>query len=336
MSLAQFDIERFRREFGTGADVLVTTHIHPDPDAVGSLLAMREILLRLGASPHPVMHDPVPERCRILPGSDFVVAQTRTPMRRQFHRAVILDAGSLERIGAVQELIAPGAVTVNFDHHLSNDGFGTLNVVDCGYAATAELLFELCGALAIPLTPNLANNLFAGLLTDTGRFRYTNTTARTLRIASELAATGAEITRITNGMYFDIAPEDIRAMGRIYSSLRLYDDGRISTLLAPLDSLVEDPDSIVDLALSIRGVHVAALLSETREDKIRVSLRARHSVNVARIAESFGGGGHEKAAGFRMRGTLESVRDTLLPALLRALDAPSRNAAPEAVCTRTG
>lgn len=330
MSVVEFDAARFRREFGAGANVLVTTHIHPDPDAVGSVLAMREILQRLGATPFVVMHDAVPVRCRMLPAAETVVVHSQTPLRQRFARAVILDAGSLERIGSVAELIAPHAVIVNLDHHVSNDEFGTLNVVDRSCAATAELLYLLCGPLAVEVTPTLANNLFAGLLTDTGRFRYTNTTARTLRIAAELTAAGAEITRITNAMYFDIAPEDVLAMGRIYSTLRLFGDGRISTLQAERANLVEDPDSVVDLALSIRGVQVAALLSETHEDKIRVSLRARHAINVARIAEAFGGGGHEKAAGFRMKGTLESVREILLAAFLCELDAPVCHGAAEA------
>lgn len=232
---------------------------------------------------------------------------------------MIVDAGGLERIGDVQSLIADDAVIFNVDHHLSNDRFGTVNFVDLESSATGELLFLLCREMGIAISPTLANNLYAGLLTDTGRFRHANTTSRVFRIAAELVDAGADVTPITNAMYFNIPAVDVLSVGAIYSTLELFEEGRISTMFARLEHLVEDPDSVVEIALSIRGVSTAALLMETTEGKIRVSLRSRHNVNVAAIAESFGGGGHAKAAGFRMKGTLESVRERLLPVLQAAI-----------------
>jgi bifunctional oligoribonuclease and PAP phosphatase NrnA len=317
VTFAPADLEALRRVLA--GPVLVSTHIHPDPDAIGSVLAAREMLLRLGAEPVVVLQDPVPARCRFLPGADHIISLPRAGFDRKFAAALILDAGNRSRVGDAEAHLAPGAVIVNVDHHLSNDRFGALNLVDSECAATCEMLFLLCGELGVPVTPSLANNLFAGLLTDTGRFRYSNTTARALTIAAALAEAGAEITRITNNLYFDVAASDVLSMSAIYSTLELFADGRLSTMFVRLEHLVEDPDSVVDLGLSVRGVVAAALLSETLEGKIRVSLRARHTVNVAAIAERFGGGGHEKAAGFRMKGTLESVRATLLPVLEAAL-----------------
>jgi phosphoesterase RecJ-like protein len=331
VSVPRVQLETFREAVSGGETVLVSTHIHPDPDAIGSVLAVREMIEQLGGRPVVVLQDQVPPRCRVLPGAETVVTFSENAATRRFHVAVIVDAGSLSRIGDVQALLEPDARLFNLDHHLSNERFGEVNLVSREYSATAELLYGLCNDLGLTITPTLADNLFAGLLTDTGRFRYSSTTARTFAIAADLAARGAEITRITNAMYFDISAQDILSMGAIYSSLELFGDGRISTLFARLDFLVEDPDSVVDMALSIQNVTVAALLSETPEGKIRVSLRSRDIVNVAAIAEAFGGGGHERAAGFRMRGTLESVRERLLPVLLKALEAGTSTATLEGV-----
>jgi phosphoesterase RecJ-like protein len=314
------DIQSFLGIVRAGRPVLVSAHIHPDPDAIGSALAMSDMLRQMGADPHVILQDPVPHRCGFLPGAGQI-RQVNDVADARFTAAVILDAGNFERIGDVAALLAPDAAIVNIDHHFSNDRFGKVNVVDLQSAATAEVLFQLCRELKLQISAGLAGNLFAGILTDTGRFRYSNTTGQTLRIAAELADAGADIPGITNAMYFDVAAQDVPALSRIYSTLEFFGDGRISTLFARLDSLVEDPDTVVDLAASIRGVQVAALLSETPEGiKIRVSLRSRSNVNVARIAESLGGGGHAKAAGFRMKGDLLSVRAHLIPLLLDALD----------------
>lgn len=331
MTFGESDLDLLRRTAAGGTRFLISTHIHPDPDAIGSVLAARELLQRLGADPVVVLHDEVPARCRILPGADQIVLHSGGSVRELFHAAMVLDAGSLSRIGDVESLIAPGAIIFNVDHHLSNNRFGTVNLVDLESSATAELLYLLCREASVPLTPSLADNLFAGLLTDTGRFRHRSTTPRVFQIASELAAAGADVTRITNGMYFDVAAVDVLSMGAIYSTLELFEDGQISTMFARLDHLVEDADSVVDVALSIRGVHVAALFSETLEGKIRVSLRSRLHVNVAAIAETFGGGGHEKAAGFRTTGTLESVRERLVPVLQAAARAGAQKAELETI-----
>ena len=331
MTFGVSEIDLLRRTAADGTRFLISTHIHPDPDAVGSVLGAREILLQLGAAPSVILHDDVPERCKFLAGADKIVFYPRHSAAEKFRAVMIVDAGGLERIGDVQSLIAEDAVVFNVDHHLSNDRFGTVNFVDLESSATAELLFLLCAEMGINISSSLANSLYAGLLTDTGRFRHSNTTARTFRIAGELVKAGADVTRVTNGMYFDIPAVDVLSIGAIYSTLELFDGGRISTMFARLEHSLEDPDNVVEIALSIRGVSAAALLMETTEGKIRVSLRSRQNVNVAAIAESFGGGGHEKAAGFRMIGTLESVRERLLPVLETAVRAGEQIKAIEAL-----
>ena len=318
MTLRAADVEEFRRAVN-GRRVLVSTHVHPDPDAIGSSLAMRDILLRLDSEPHVILADPFPPRMQWLPGAETIVTLPAADAQNSYAVAAIVDAANRSRIGDVEKLLMTDAVVVNFDHHISNDNFGSINFVDVSCSATAELLYDLCRKLKLEITPELATNLYAGLLTDTGRFRYSNTSSRSLEVAADLMRSGANVTEITNRLYYDLPEQDLRSIGAIYSSLTMYGDGKISTLLVRLEQLVEDPDSVVDLALSIRGVEIAAMLSEAHDGKIRVSLRSRNFVNVSAIAQSFGGGGHEKAAGFRMKGTLESVRERILPALLEAV-----------------
>lgn len=309
----------FRERLSRAKPVLISAHIHPDPDAVGSVLAAAEMVRQLGGIPRIVLESRFAPRLERLPGTDTIESLSSEHRDVPFETALIVDCGNRSRIGDVENLLTAETFVINVDHHVSNDRFGQLNFVDVESSATGELLFLIATALNLNVSASLATNLFAGLLTDTGRFRYSSTTARTLKIAADLRSAGADLTFITNALYYDLPEKDIRSMGTIYSTLDMFDGGKISTLFARRDVLVEDPDSIVDLALSIRGVEIAALLSETESEKIRVSLRSKSFVNVSKIAESFGGGGHERAAGFRMTGTLETVRETMLPALQKAL-----------------
>jgi phosphoesterase RecJ-like protein len=313
------DLETFRRSV-LDERVLISTHVHPDPDAIGSTLAMREMLLQIGSRPDIILADLFAPRIRWLPGGEAIQTLPLAGTQVHYDVAVILDAANRSRIGDVEHLLNAPAVVYNFDHHISNDSFGTHNFVDVACCATGELLFQLCRGLELEITAELATNLYAGLLTDTGRFRYSNTNPQVFKVAAELVEAGANPTEITNRLYFDLPPDDLRSMSAIYATLTMFGDSRISTLMVRREHLVEDPDSVIDLALSIRGVEIAAMLSEAPQGKIRVSLRSKNYVNVSEIAQHFGGGGHEKAAGFRMSGTLESVRDRMLPALLEALN----------------
>lgn len=320
MTFQRDHAEAFRRQVGNGRQVLISTHIHPDPDAVGSALAAAEMVAQIGGKPTIVLESRFAPRLERLPGTEFILSHAAGAALPAFDVALVVDCGNQSRVGTVESLLDKLFI-VNVDHHISNDHFGGLNIVDVESAATGELLFLILRELGLTLSPTLATNLYAGILTDTGRFRFSSTTARTLEIAAALRAAGADVTFVTNALYYDLPEKDIRSMGKIYDTLELFAEGRVSTLFARQHFLVEDPDSIVDLALSIRGVEVAALLSETGTEKIRVSLRSKKFVNVSAIAESFGGGGHERAAGFRMTGTLESVRAKTLPVLDAALRA---------------
>jgi phosphoesterase RecJ-like protein len=317
------DIDQLKSLLTTGRRVLATTHIRPDPDAIGSVLAVSELLESMGCIPSVIIEDTCPPRCRFLPGADKILTVAQCTDYPPFDLALIVDAGDRKRIGAVEKFIAAGAELVNIDHHGSNDKFGKLNFVYPDSAACGELLYFLFGALDIPISPSMAMNLYAGLLTDTGRFRHSNTTPRSLRVAASLIEAGADAPVITDHLYYTIAASDIYSMGSILQTLELHGNGKISTMMVSLDHGIEDPDHAVDYARAIDGVEVAVLFSEMKDGKIRVSMRSKSYVNVSQLAESFGGGGHLRAAGFRMRGTLESVKTRIMPALLKAVNEPA-------------
>jgi phosphoesterase RecJ-like protein len=308
------------RPYLESSRVLISSHVRPDPDAIGSVLALRETVLQCGGTPVCVMEDSCPERCKILFGADEILTYTDAAKLELFDDVIVVDSGNRERVGEVEKLIPKSARVANLDHHISNTKFGTINFVDIDASASGELLFGLFGELGVSITDTMATNLLAGILTDTGRFRHSNTTPATLKVAASLVEAGAKISHLTEQLYYTIPARDIRSTAQILASLELHAEGKISTMFVPLDYVVEDPDNLVDLGRAIDGVEVAVLFSEMKDGRIRVSLRSRSIVNVSAIAESFGGGGHERAAGFRMYGTMRSVQARLLPGLMNALN----------------
>jgi bifunctional oligoribonuclease and PAP phosphatase NrnA len=315
------DLTALRDRVANADRVLISTHVHPDADAIGSALAIQEMVRSLGGRPHVVLEEGCPPRYRFLDRSETIIDYRTLTDPAKYEACIIVDSGGKDRIGPVVELLNEATWIANIDHHVSNTRYGNINWIAVECAATSELLFELNSALGLTLSKEMANQLYAGVLTDTGRFRYSNTTARTMQIVSELIAHGADVFHLTDQLFYSISSKDVYSIGAILSSLELFNGGLISTLFVKHENLLEDPDTIVDLALSVRGVEVAAMFSETHDGKIRISLRAKHFVNVSAIAAQFGGGGHVSAAGCRMRGTLESARAIVLPAIQAAVDA---------------
>lgn len=301
------------------APLLVTTHVHPDGDAVSSLLAFGFLCERLGRQSVSAMADPIPDRFRFLPGANRVVVTQEHPLLQKFDAAVILDAGNLDRIGNLETCLAPSARIVNIDHHISNGRFGQVNILHLEAGATSQILFDIFVDFGFTPTPEEATCLYAGILTDTGRFRFANTTARALEIASQLVELGADPALITERIYYEIPPEDVHKMRRALETLEMFAGGEVCTLFLSSDAQVQDSDALVDLALSIQGVEVALLFSEMGDGRVRISLRSKNRVNVSKLAEHFGGGGHFKAAGLRMRGTMEGARERLLPVVIEAV-----------------
>ena len=301
---------------------LMLGHVHPDGDVLGTLLALGLSLEASGwtvtcGGPHPV-----PDVLSFLPGAARWRVWSAAP--RVFDVIVLTDCPNPDRTeGLLDAARGPSSHVLNIDHHPDNRRYGTENWIDPAAAATGEMVFDLIRALGRPVTPEIALNLFTAVHTDTGSFRYSNTTPRTFRIAAELAAAGADPSLVSDRLYQRRAPGALTTLGLVLSRVRLNDDGRVAWLTVPRGLCSEAflaAEDLVTYPRSIEGVEVAVLLREEADGVIKASLRGKGRVPVNRIAHQFGGGGHENAAGCTLRGTLEEATTTLLGAVSVALN----------------
>ena len=326
MSDAAFDgFEGFEAFIADGQEFLITSHVDPDGDAVGSCLGVKLALRQLGKTGDVVLDSPLPATLAFLPGADTI----RRPegIKKRYGAAFVLDCSSLDRAGtAADGCLAPEAKLAVIDHHWGNDGFGDVRLVNPESSATAELVYDLIESLKIPITPEIAECLYTGILSDTGGFRFANTSSGTLRVAAKLVERGARAPRVAEALYATKTAPSLRILGLALASLETRSGGRIGAMTISKDMFEkagaqpEDADGIVQYAKALAGARVGLLVQEVAPNEIRASLRSDGTVDVNQVAALFGGGGHRNAAGLRVRGKLERVRDDLFQALERAMN----------------
>lgn len=304
-------------------EALMLGHVHPDGDVLGTLLGLGMALEGAGwavtyAGPHPV-----PDVLAFLPGTERWRVWRRAP--RTFDVLVLTDCPNHERAeGLLEGSRAADSRVLNIDHHPDNRRYGTVNWIDASAAATGEMVFDLVRALGLKMTRDIALNLFTALHTDTGSFRYSNTTARTFQIAAELTACGAEPALVSDRLYQRRPKEALVKLGEVLQRVQVSADGRVAWLAVPRGLASEAflaAEDLVTYPRSIEGVQVAVLLCEEAPGVVKASLRGKGEVAVNRIAHRFGGGGHENAAGCTLAGTLEDATATLLAAVNQILGA---------------
>lgn len=300
---------------GSSSPILVVSHIFPDGDAIGSLIAFGGLLERLGKTHLLALGDPCPEKYRFLTGWDQIRNLQKLPGEETYTRVVILDAGAFHRIGAAKQLIAPDAVILNIDHHYTSESYGNINLVDPEASATCEIIFSLFRRMGVDIGEKEAYALFTGIVTDTGRFRFSNTTATSLRICAELIDLGVNPGLVVERVYYEFPPDHMKALGVALQNLEFYDEGRIGVMQLPLAFVAEDTEGFVEYATSIQGVFVGILITQMGPGQWKVSLRSRSSIDVSQIAKEFGGGGHKKAAGFKFKGDVDALKERLITAL---------------------
>jgi phosphoesterase RecJ-like protein len=317
--------EAFREFVDAHLEFLVTSHVDPDGDALGSSLGLALALRQIGRTVIVVNESPVPELLRFLPGSETVRKPEQVPAR--FAAAFVLDCSSLDRAGSVAaRCLAPGAAIANIDHHWGNDTFGKPRLVNVEASATAELVFDVLEACHVPVTPEVAECLYTGLLSDTGGFRYANTTSRALRLAARLVDRGARAAHVAEMLYARKSEASLRILGLALTSLESRQGGQVGALTISREmferagATPEDADGIVQYAKSLVGARVGILIQEIAPEEVRVSLRSDGSVDVNEVAAGFGGGGHKNAAGLRALGSLGEIRGRLFAAIEQAMN----------------
>jgi len=323
-------LERVAAVLSDGGRFIATTHLRPDGDAVGSLLAFTHGMTALGKTVLPVTEEPIPRSYRFLPGWERVTQPDTYPAQsRALSAGVCLDCDGLDRTGTVAPLIAAAPPLVNIDHHGGIKAFGDVRCILPEASCTGELLMELLvDMLAVPLDRDLATCLLACHIYDTGRFSQSNTTPQAFRNAARLVEAGASVEDLAVRLFATRTYRRTLLRGRALAGAELDADAGIvwSVLsLAVLTSLQAEPtdtDGIVEELRAVDSSRVAALVSEARGGECRISLRSRDSsVDVAGIAARFGGGGHFRAAGCTIEAPLVEATERLLAAIRDALDA---------------
>ncbi len=288
---------------GAGS-ILLCTHISPDGDAIGSMLATGMMLTSLGKTVTMTDADGVPEEFRSLPWADRV--QTSVPETAAFDLAFALDAGDEGRLGSMKDAFLRAPVTAQLDHHGTNPWYAQHNEVDFEASSTGAIVMRLARALRVPITRDMAICLYAAIARDTGNFSFRNADEEAFSCAAELMRAGLPLQDMARDLFLMRSRENTLLIGRAISSMRFLADGKATVMrlsradFALCDAKNEDAGGIVNFGLYMPGVQIACL-AEQDDDGVRFSLRAKEPQNVARIAVQFGGGGHELAAGCRVK-----------------------------------
>lgn len=282
---------------------VLTSHARPDGDAIGSVLACSQILREMGKQAQVVLSDSVPRIYQPLPFSDTVVQSTQVD--GPYEAAIILECDSIQRTrlsGLEQRFL------ISIDHHVSGRPFAHVNWIDSAACSTGELVYRLAREAGVPISADVATCLYTAVLADTGSFMFKGTNEHTFALARELVLAGADPAACARNVYFSHPTSKMRLLGAALSNL--HREGGLAWIWVTRDQMEragaidEDCEGLVNYALAIQGVEVAAFFRELSDGRYRVSMRSKGQMNVAAVAENFGGGGHACASGCALDGPL--------------------------------
>jgi len=309
---------------------LIATHVHPDGDAIGTQVALGLLLNELGKATLLVNEDPVPPIYRFLDPNGRL--RTYDPARDDTDigacdAAFVVDVGALDRIGKVGQALERHAVPIAcIDHHATNNGFADIDVVVTTAASSASLVLDLIRAMGRAPTPRVAEALYVGVATDTGWFRFPNAQPQAFRDAAALTDHGADPSRVYELIYENLSWPRTRLLAHTLNTLKAEADGRIAYVAITLamfeqaGARLDEVEGFVDKLRELGGTEILILFRERPEGGTRVSLRAKHDLDVGSLAARFGGGGHRRAAGITLDAPLEAAVPTILTAARELLD----------------
>ena len=298
----------------------ITTHFKPDGDGVGSSLGLYWLLRSLGKSADVIVHGDVPIAYRSLPGADEI--RNVTAVDGAYDAIFVIECSDLERPGIAG---LESEFTVNIDHHATSEHFGTINWIDSTASAVGEMIYNLCKAIGGRITREIAECVYMALVTDTGSFHFSNTSDRTLKVASELIKAGALPSKIGEAVYNNYPWSRIELMRRVLGTVKRDSRGGIAILRQTLEmgevsgSVDGDNNGFVNIPLAARDVVAAIYMREVGENRFRASLRSKGDINVARVAERFGGGGHRNAAGLKIDGDWDEAEKKIVDELSKSV-----------------
>ncbi len=298
----------------------ITSHVRPDGDSLGSSLGLYWLLRALDKDVEVTMRDTAPHAYQQLPGATAI--RVTPSVDRPYDAVFVIECSDIDRPGLID---LEKQFVVNIDHHSTTALFGAINWIDSTASAVGEMIYNLCKATGVRVTKEIAECVYTALLTDTGSFHYSNTTERTFKIASELVRTGVKPAKTAEAIFGSYQWPKIELLSLVLATAERDETGHIAWMEQTLEmqeqtrASEEDADGFVNYPLSVGEVEATALFKECSPGVYRTSLRSKGDVNVAKVAEQFGGGGHRNAAGCTLKGNLESVERQVVPLLQDAI-----------------
>lgn len=303
--------------------IAIFPHVSADGDAIGSSLALALSLKNAGKKVVVYIEEDIPTVYRFLPGTELMSFSDSQDEAMDLN--IALDTGDVGRLATRGEVFFNAPCTINIDHHVTNTKYALLNFVDASSASTGEIIYTLLKKLKYTIDKDIATCLYTALSTDTGGFKYSNTTAETHRIAAELLSTGIDIGELSQRIFDNTTFTKLKLTQKSIELLELLQDDKLAVVALSQEDLNstgakdEDCDGIVNIGRSIEGVEVSLLVKEKSNNEVRINLRSKTYVDVSEIAAAFGGGGHKRAAGCTVNGTLQEVRNQLIQAVKEKL-----------------
>lgn len=296
---------------------LITTHINPEADGIGAELSFLELLRKLGKDGFIINESKVPAECEFLPGAAYI--QPVSKKIKDFDCAVFLDCSEGSRAGKVRE-IAQKKTTLNIDHHISNVYFADVNWVEAKASCTCEMVYRLCRRFNVPLDSDMALALYAGIVVDTGNFRYNNTTAFCHRIAADLIKRNCSPAKVYNKLFENSPFQDIKLLGRIAQAIERDATGKIvwagisGPALKHKFPSIDLAELVLSLLRSIKGIELAMVFKQVRgrKNQVRINFRSQNNFDCNYLASRFGGGGHKNASGATIQGSFDSVKHKVI------------------------
>jgi phosphoesterase RecJ-like protein len=298
----------------------ITTHVRPDGDGIGSALGLCWLLHSLGKSAEVIIRDTIPVSYTELPGAREI--RTISEIDKNYDAVFVLECSDVSRPG-IKKL--ENQLTVNIDHHATSAHFGTINWIDATASAVGEMIYNLCKAIGGRITKEIAECVYMALVTDTGSFHFPNTTERTLKVASELVKVGVKPAQISEAVYNSYPWSRIELMRQVLATVKRDESGRIAWMRQTLEmaesagAVDGDNNGFVNIPLAAKEVEAVVYMRETLPGTYRVSLRSKDNINVNKVAEKFGGGGHKNAAGCRVTGGWDECEMKIVAALMEAV-----------------
>jgi phosphoesterase RecJ-like protein len=297
--------------------VLITAHLDPDGDSLGSQLALDDYLRSLGKETRIYNHGTIPSRYLFLDGIDKVNTNG-SDYDFDPDLVVVLESTQVERTGYVANLIAPGTKVINIDHHPGNLNYGDLCLIDEGASSVGEMIFKMLKQAGFKITKSTAEKIYTAIVTDTGRFHFSSTTPDSLRITAELIEAGVKPREITDKIYYSMNDRQLRVIGEVVSNAEMAVGGKVCALTITRKMLkakglaFSDFEGVVDFAMHLSDVWIGVLFKDTSDTETKISLRSKSSVDVSDLAKKFGGGGHFNAAGATIDKPLEEAKKIFL------------------------